>query len=113
MSLVATKLNDVSHSGSLSLDGADIVTAFNEKGRSPGPGWINAGIYAMDRAFLETLPIGARLSLEKQIFPKICDGRLQALKIFAPFLDIGTPENFAKADGFFARIGEGSPIRDP
>lgn len=113
VSLLATELSDVSHSGSLSLDAAGAVTAFNEKGRPVGPGWINAGIYAIDRAFLETLPSGKRLSLEKQVFPEICDGRLQALKIFAPFLDIGTPENFAKADDFFARIGEGSPIRDP
>ena len=102
VSLLATRLDDVSRSGALSLNAADAVTAFNEKGC--GSGWINAGVYVMDRAFLETLPTDKRLSLEKQVFPEICDGRLQALKVLVPFLDIGTPETFAKADDFFARI---------
>ena len=106
VSLLAVALNDVSRSGALSLNAMDAVTAFNEKGHHSGPGWINAGMYAIDRTFLETLPPGARLSLEKQVFPGICNGRLQALKVFAPFLDIGTPETFAKADDFFARIRE-------
>lgn len=102
VSLLATGPDDVSRSGALCLNADGAVTAFNEKGH--GSGWINAGIYAMDRAFLETLPTGRRLSLEKQVFPEICDGRLQALKVLVPFLDIGTPETFAKADDFFTRI---------
>jgi D-glycero-alpha-D-manno-heptose 1-phosphate guanylyltransferase len=78
--------------------------AFLEKGRA-GPGWINAGTYVLGRAAAEALAAGpAAFSLEREALPAWCaDGLLAGLCSRARFLDIGVPEDYARAAALFAR----------
>ena len=79
---------------------------FEEKGAvSPGsasPGadgaWINAGAYVLAPEALAGVVPGAFASLERDVFPGlVARGALWARRFpDAPFLDIGTPEDYAK-----------------
>lgn len=91
--LLAVKVPDTARYGSLDIEDG-VVRHFLEKGRS-GEGWINAGVYYLPRQVIAMLPEGAS-SLETDLLQKAA-GSLRAMQCEAPFLDIGTPEDFARA----------------
>jgi D-glycero-alpha-D-manno-heptose 1-phosphate guanylyltransferase len=72
-----------------------------EKGRKRGPGWINAGIYLIDRSLLQTIPPDQSVSLERESFPAWVGQGLYGFRSNGRFVDIGTPESFALAQDFF------------
>jgi NDP-sugar pyrophosphorylase family protein len=78
------------------------VLRFDEKRQGGGRGWINAGIYAFGRRFLQSIPDGYPISLERDVFPKWVDSGLYGYKSTGRFLDIGTPESYRLAEIFFA-----------
>lgn len=78
------------------------VTGFVEKGETiPAKDsiWINAGVYVLTQSALTSLPDAQRVSLERAIFPRLVEeGSLWAHRFpDAPFLDIGTPDDYARA----------------
>ena len=66
--------------------------------RSPGrDGPINGGIYALDASVVDWIGEGP-VSLESDVFPKLADaGLLRGALYDAPFIDIGIPEDLARA----------------
>lgn len=79
------------------------ITRFLEKGRT-GPGWINAGVYVIERSGVADIP-GGVVSLERDVFPRWmarADGRgLCGWPTEAYFVDIGLPEDYLGVrDGF-------------
>jgi len=101
--LLAVKVPDTARYGSLDIEDG-VVRRFLEKGRT-GQGWINAGVYYFPKGVVEALPEGAS-SLETDLLQKAA-GSLRAMQCDAPFLDIGTPEDFARAAdaAWFDRLG--------
>jgi NDP-sugar pyrophosphorylase family protein len=97
--LAAVQVDDARASGTLALD-KNRITAFAEKSSDTAPGWINAGLYIFERARLEKFSSGPS-SLERDIMPQLIEGHVQAYKTETPFIDIGTPGNYATAEGFF------------
>jgi D-glycero-alpha-D-manno-heptose 1-phosphate guanylyltransferase len=105
-SMVVTAVDDMRRFGSVQFDEQGFIRGFREKDpavRRDGAGLINAGVYIVSRALIESIPQGRSVSLESEIFPLCLDGRLRMWKASGPFIDIGTPESFADASGFFAR----------
>ena len=100
-SLVVREVADPRQSGRVSFDAAGAVTSFVEKGASVGPGWINAGIYLLGRALLESIPADRPVSLERETFPAWIGRGLAAFPTAGKFLDIGTPESYAAAQKMF------------
>jgi NDP-sugar pyrophosphorylase family protein len=89
------QVDDVARYGSVRAEG-DLVTAFEEKGRT-GRGWINGGIYCLRKSALDFLPPGVS-SLERDLFPRLAvAGQLCALTKDGYFLDIGLPETLEQA----------------
>ncbi len=89
------RVEDVARYGEVVRDDQRRVTQFAEKSRS-GEGWINGGIYLMDRAVIEALPHG-RSSLENDCFPRLAEaGQLVADAFEGFFIDIGLPETLAE-----------------
>jgi NDP-sugar pyrophosphorylase family protein len=82
------------------------VLAFEEKGGHVGPGWINAGVYLLQRQILEEIPANRPVSLEREVFPRWIGNGLYGHPVRGKFLDIGTPESFAEAEAFFAPLAE-------
>lgn len=60
-------------------------------------GPINGGIYALDRAVVDWIGEGA-VSLESEVFPRLAEaGLLRGALYENPFIDIGIPEDLARA----------------
>jgi D-glycero-alpha-D-manno-heptose 1-phosphate guanylyltransferase len=103
VTLLALRVDDRGDYGGLTVDEEGRVVSFQEKG-SPGPGWINAGVYAAGRAFFLDLPPG-RCSLEQEVLPRLAGRGL----LFAEtgrffFRDIGTPARLRSAQQEFRWI---------
>lgn len=104
-SILLTPMADTSRYGRVLLDGTDRVVRFEEKGSHRGEGWINAGVYLLRADLIRAIPAGRAVSLEREIFPNLT--ALFGLRVPGPFLDIGTPEDYARAAGFLS----GNPAR--
>jgi len=87
--------------GSVRINPDELVRSFEEKGDARSPGWINAGIYLLNRQLLASIPAGIFVSLEREIFPKWAGHSLYGYRSEGRFLDIGTPESYAAAEDFF------------
>jgi NDP-sugar pyrophosphorylase family protein len=83
------------------------ITAFQEKGTATGPAWINAGAYVVERAVVESIPADRSVSLEREVFPEWIDRGLYACPFpDAPFLDIGTPGDYTRAQNVLRQAAE-------
>lgn len=65
--------------------------------------WASAGVCRFDRAVLKALPrVG---SLEDAVLPALIEqGKVDGMKVNAPFIDIGTPKTLEAAESFFHNI---------
>jgi D-glycero-alpha-D-manno-heptose 1-phosphate guanylyltransferase len=96
LALAAVSVADARDYGALVLGEHDRLIGFREKG-AEGAGWVNAGIYALPRSFLEAIP-ARPASLEHEILPAwIAREPGRAYRTPAYFCDIGTPERWRKA----------------
>lgn len=100
-SLLLTRVDDTGRYGRVSLDAMDRVVEFQEKGPREGPGWINAGVYLIQKAVIQGIPPDRECSLEKEVFPGLIGCGLHGYRGGGRFLDIGTPESFDRASAFF------------
>ena len=82
-------------------DGA--VRGFVEKDAAfRGPAWVNGGLYAFAPALWLRLPEGPA-SLERDVLPALAlEGRLRGFQSPGTFYDIGTPEEWERAEQRFA-----------
>ena len=87
--------------GSVRLD-ADRVVGLDEKGQS-GPGLVNAGLYLMRADLPARRAMPASFSLETEILAHPGTLDLRGWQTDAPFIDIGTPEDFAAAQELLPR----------
>ena len=68
-----------------------------------GPAWVNGGVYAFPPALWRELPDGVS-SLERDVLPRIAArGRLIGRRCPGRFWDIGTPEDWERAERELAR----------
>lgn len=77
------------------------VTCFREEGvegNATQQTWCNAGMYILERPVLSRIPGGRPVSLEKESFPLLLEGRepIYALVVSGYFVDIGTPASFSR-----------------
>jgi len=109
ITLALTFVEDTTRYGRVEVDGEDKICAFTEKAVRPPcrpatPGYINAGIYLIERDVIAALQPNVVTSLERDVIPRWIGGPLHALAARIPFIDIGTPESWAAADAFFATL---------
>ena len=96
--LTVSRADDGSRFGTVLLDATGrYVAGFREKEAAPagGAGWLNAGAYVVERAFLDHVAPDAPASLERDVFPGVLrsGGRVAAATCAEPFYDIGTPRD--------------------
>ncbi|TCJ19292.1 HAD-IIIA family hydrolase [Flaviaesturariibacter flavus] len=83
--------------GAVAIDAAGIVTGFEEK-RYFNEGLINGGVYLVDREALTGLGLPQKFSFEKEYLePAARAGKLAGAVHDGYFIDIGIPEDFARA----------------
>lgn len=89
--------------GTVDTDSSGRITGFREKTAVEVPGLINGGIYAFSPCIFEKIPDGSS-SLENDVFPKMVGAGIFALEQQGTFIDIGTPGDYAKAQGLYDRL---------
>jgi D-glycero-alpha-D-manno-heptose 1-phosphate guanylyltransferase len=102
-SVLLTEVDDTSRYGRVETDEQGVIVQFSEKGKNTGPGLINAGIYLMNKRLVSSIPTGKRVSLEQEMFPRWSGNNLYGCRSEGRFIDIGTPEDYAKAEHFFTK----------
>lgn len=102
MSIVIRELDDVSRFGALERDENLRITGFWEKSQKSGSGFINGGVYIFNKRFFESQNLPDKFSLEKDFFEKIYKTeKMYGVLCRQYFIDIGVPEDYAKAQDDF------------
>ena len=101
-SILCTRVADAGRYGSVDIKNGRI-DGFMEKNSGGGAGVINAGVYVFERAMLDIINAAEGPSLESDIFQNLAPGTLGAQAGEFPFLDIGTPDNLARAPEILAQ----------
>jgi mannose-1-phosphate guanylyltransferase len=86
------------------MDGAGLVTGFWEKPENPPGKLVNAGLYVFRRQvrkYLPAVPAGLPADIGRSLMPALV-GRAMGLPINGYFVDIGTLENYYKAQADYA-----------
>jgi NDP-sugar pyrophosphorylase family protein len=96
VSMAVCRVPDSARYGTVQLDTDSRVVGFNEKTGAQVPGIINGGVYVFHREILQQIPEGPA-SLEKDVFPRLLEHGVYALEEHGMFIDIGTPEDYARA----------------
>ena len=102
--LVLKKVADTSRYGSVTVGSNDEVQCFQEKRADGGEAWVNAGVYALKSRVVAGIPPGLQVSLERDLLPGLAGAGLRGYKCAGEFIDIGTPDSYARADAFFANL---------
>ncbi|MEG3048661.1 MAG: sugar phosphate nucleotidyltransferase, partial [Thermomonas sp.] len=101
MAIALARVDDVARYGAVDI-GHGRVAGFREKGEA-GPGWINAGCYFLAAEALASLPAKYAFSFEQEVLqPRVQAGAVGAFTATAGFIDIGVPEDYARAQLQFA-----------
>jgi mannose-1-phosphate guanylyltransferase len=98
VTLHLVEVPDTRRFGRVPTDADGRVTAFLEKTPRLAGGQINAGCYIFTRRYIDQMPAGRVLSVERETFPGLlAAGQLMMGYIeSAYFLDVGTPEAFIR-----------------
>ena len=100
LTMAVKHLKDFDRYGTVTFDKHGVVTGFNEK-RYCEDGYINGGVYMIsDRNLLKNMP--ERFSFEMDFLqPKAVEGIVQGFVSDGYFIDIGIPQDYAKANEDF------------
>ncbi|HYY17208.1 MAG TPA: NDP-sugar synthase [Streptosporangiaceae bacterium] len=98
VTLHLVEVPDPTRFGCVPTDGAGRVTAFLEKTPDPVTNRINAGCYVFTRRFIDEIPAGRPVSVERETFPGLIDAgqTVMGYPDTAYWLDVGTPEAFVQ-----------------
>lgn len=107
--MVLARVDDVSRFGAVATGPDSLVRSFAEKGGENGPGWINAGIYLLQKRTLDEIPRGREVSLEREILPALLPGGVYGYHCGGAFIDIGIPDEFKRSQSLFRGATKGTP----
>jgi NDP-sugar pyrophosphorylase family protein len=103
VSIALARVEDASRYGLVQLGSNDQLVQFEEKTQNGKPGWINAGVYMIDRSLIDAIVPNKPSSLERDFLPaQVAAGNVYGFRCTGRFIDIGTPESYAEAGAFFA-----------
>jgi len=101
--LALRKLVNTSRYGRVSLNRNKRIIGFAEKNELTGPGYINGGVYILEKSLLMEPEFRGKFSIEKDYFEKhYMDHRMFGFPSAGYFLDIGIPADYKKAQHDFA-----------
>jgi D-glycero-alpha-D-manno-heptose 1-phosphate guanylyltransferase len=100
--IVLREMEDVSRYGCIERDENRRITGFWEKNEKSGPGFINGGVYVINKRFFMLQDLPDSFSLEKDFLEQIyLKEKIYGILCRQYFLDIGIPEDYAKAQDDF------------
>lgn len=98
------RVADASQRGRVELGEGGTIARFVEKDAAhAGPAWVNGGAYAFSPTLWRHMPAAGAFSLERDVLPALAaNGRLVGYEADGEFYDIGTPDEFERAERRFA-----------
>lgn len=113
VSMVVRQVPNADRYGTVHLDPGGRVRRILEKTGKASPGLVNSGVYVFRQAILDMIADGAS-SLEMDVFPRLLDQGVYAVEQRGEFIDIGTPEDYARAQAICDRLRSAAlSCRDP
>ncbi|MFC8531085.1 sugar phosphate nucleotidyltransferase [Nocardia sp. NPDC057227] len=105
VTLHLVRVSDPRAFGCVPTDDAGRVQAFLEKTQDPPTDQINAGCYVFRREYIEKIPEGRPVSVEREVFPALLaeGARVQAHVDSSYWRDMGTPEDFVRGSADLVR----------
>jgi NDP-sugar pyrophosphorylase family protein len=103
--IAVRRVPDAARYGTVQLDERNRVVRFSEKIGIAESGLVNGGVYMFNRGVLEHIPDGPA-SLEKDILPNLLQYGVFALEKNGMFIDIGTPEDYARAQDQYHSLSD-------
>lgn len=101
MTMAVCRVPDAGRYGAVEIDHGRI-RGFREKGMA-GAGAINAGTYLLSREVVDMIPPGEAVSFEQQVLmARLAEIRPAAFEADGLFIDIGVPDDYARAQSLFA-----------
>ncbi|MGI5216525.1 sugar phosphate nucleotidyltransferase [Nocardia sp. CA-290969] len=112
VTLHLVRVSDPRAFGCVPTDADGRVTAFLEKTQDPPTDQINAGCYVFRREYIEKIPAGRPVSVEREVFPALLTegARVQGHVDTSYWRDMGTPEDFVRGSADLVRGIAPSPI---
>lgn len=102
LSIVLREVEDVSRYGSVAIGDNGMITLFSEKQAAVGRGFINGGIYLIDRKLFDKYPQSQKFSFEKDLMTRYYTQEMfYGMPSDGYFIDIGIPEDYARAQREF------------
>ncbi|MCK9220430.1 MAG: nucleotidyltransferase family protein [Bacteroidales bacterium] len=103
VTLALRKLDNTGRYGSVTLNRNKRIVGFTEKSEFPGPGFINGGVYILEKIVLMEPGFRGKFSIEQDYFEKYyLKSKMYGFPVSGYFLDIGIPEDFQNAQHDFA-----------
>jgi len=107
VSIALRALQDTSRYGRVKMNRNHRIEGFEEKEQDAGAGYINGGIYIIEKLFLMEPEFRGRFSIEKDCFEHYFPtARMFGFPSKAYFLDIGIPETYKQAQDDFQRFAD-------
>jgi mannose-1-phosphate guanylyltransferase len=95
------KVEDSTRYGVAEIANDGRITRFVEKppkGTAPS-NLINAGVYVLSPEVLQLIPKGCRVSMEREIFPKLAaEGKLYGYRVEGLWMDVGKPDEYLETN---------------
>jgi D-glycero-alpha-D-manno-heptose 1-phosphate guanylyltransferase len=102
--VVLAKVDNGARFGDVQTASDGRIEAFREKTGALNASWINSGVYWLERSLLAALRPDQILSLERDVFGSWRGPGLYGYRQSGRFLDIGVPEDYARAERFLADL---------
>jgi D-glycero-alpha-D-manno-heptose 1-phosphate guanylyltransferase len=104
-SMAVVRMKNQMRYGTVEVTTGNRVSGFREKHEGILTEMVNAGVYVFNRRIFEHIPEGPA-SLERDVFPRLIDHGVYALEKNGLFIDIGTPEDYARAQELAERLSK-------
>ena len=104
-SMAVVPVDNSSRYGIVQVGAEGRISGFLEKTGQNAPGIINAGVYVFTSAALALIPPGP-VSLERDVFPLLVEQGFYAIEQRGMFIDIGTPDDYARANKMSTRLAD-------
>jgi D-glycero-alpha-D-manno-heptose 1-phosphate guanylyltransferase len=95
VSMAVVRVDNAARYGTVQMDGSQRVIGYSEKTGKDAAGMVNAGVYVFSRAVFGHIPEGPA-SLERDVLPSVLSRGVYGLEHQGMFIDIGTPEDYAR-----------------
>jgi D-glycero-alpha-D-manno-heptose 1-phosphate guanylyltransferase len=99
LTIALKQVPDCDRFGQVEIASDGVVAGFLEKSAA-GPGWINGGVYMLNRRLFTDFSMPLKFSFERDLVePNIEQIRPYAYQSGAYFIDMGVPDDYERAQG--------------